>query len=354
MSLSREKSCQEYFNYCDKRLRQYPHRYPVPKFHTRYPIKRNAIDITHEHRHKEWVYSLYPSSQLRADRFLKVGKATSIVAFFYSLPTRVDRYAELIKMMVSFFILDDHTECGYGDVGRDVDQCRLMWTQFMTMFDNFKTPGSVPMSEWRPYLLGMYPVFKGISDTYTEQQRERYVHVFKEYAEGNIEETVALRDGVVFTSIEQLLEIRLKTIGARLILQTMEYAYEFCLTDSEWADPRLQELLDLSTEITVLVNDIFSFEKEALNESYDLRRMFNAVALTAILDGCSVMEAMDAIIGRIATKEERLYCVSRDILTDGQGYSPAMEMMVRCVFYYTGGNLKYTTTLDRYHMFNKA
>ena len=54
----------------------------------------------------------------------------------------------------------------------------------------------------------------------------------------------------------------------------------------------MQKYLLLANECIIFNNDIVSFEKELLESNKELERMYNVVARTAILDKCSIQDAL--------------------------------------------------------------
>ncbi|CAG2114720.1 unnamed protein product, partial [Medioppia subpectinata] len=223
---------------CDRGLRQYPHRYPTPRFHTAMPFKRNPMDITHEHRMREWVGWLYPSSQLNRRHYDMLGHSAFMTAYFYPEPIAESRYGDILKIFIHFFIIDDHTDNpSYGDVRRRVDEGRLVWGQFRAMFDEL-AGARVPMNEWKSYVVGVYPVYKEVYQALDADQRLRYVDEWQKYCDGCQEENEALSKMTDFTPItlQQYWSIRVKSIGIRPSIQLLEYLYEFHIPNWEHPD----------------------------------------------------------------------------------------------------------------------
>ncbi len=56
---------------------------------------------------------------------------------------------------MSFFIIDDHSDCYWDDFGRDRDKVPILLNQFMDMLDKLNG-NEVSMFDWKPYTFGMY------------------------------------------------------------------------------------------------------------------------------------------------------------------------------------------------------
>src|SRR5437870_1938394 len=75
-------------------------------------------------------------------------------------------------------------------------------------------------------------------------------------------------------------------------ISLIEYAQGISLTDEEWVDPDVQELLLYVVKVIYCHNDIVSFEKEWVDQGKNINRMCNVVAGTVLFDKCTVEEAM--------------------------------------------------------------
>ena len=190
-------------NECE--LSKHYRKYPLPPLNTTFPYKRNPLDKRPEIRH--WLQWNLESSVMSKEKFAKFEGTTIFTAYFYPFCSSIDRYENLVKYMVQFFVFDDHTEADWGDVARNMDEANKIWGQFDQMLDKLVSDRNIPMNGWKPYVLAMYSVFENIFDQFNDTQKTRSVDAWKSYMQGNLEETQAINSGLQFTDIEQMIKV---------------------------------------------------------------------------------------------------------------------------------------------------
>ena len=109
------------------------------------------------------------------------------------------------------------------------------------------------------------------------------------------------------------------------------------LTKEEWEQPLFQRLLQLAEDAALFDADLVSFEKELDEQKGQLHRVSNLVAATAILDKCSLEDAMNKI-GKDCQKLERETLDVMNQLVSDSKTSDEMKLYIKSLAYMLGGN----------------
>ncbi|XP_054161308.1 uncharacterized protein LOC128959391, partial [Oppia nitens] len=365
-------------NICDIKLRHYPVRYPIPKLTTRLPFKRNPLDITvGGDELNRWLYRQFPTSHISVNKYMKqVFTAKLCTAYYYPKCLDRDRYYHMLQHMIYYYIMDDKTDEPSGPLNNNnMDECRRVWSQVAKLFADISSGGGGGEGDrMESYVREIQPTFTDIYRSFNGQQWSRFVDTWLDYVNGNIEQNEAKNQR--FASLDQLLKNRRKTAGVIPTTLTLEYAYKFELPEPDWLDPRMQTLIQLATDQIILVNDLFSFEKEIManigqqslttgtgssfihndynNDSHILPQMANTVAITAVKHKCSILESQTNIIRRIEQLESEILKLVIDWETGGRQslpLSPGARQFINGLLYMVGGNCRYSLGCDRYNNF---
>ncbi|XP_054159531.1 pristinol synthase-like [Oppia nitens] len=373
-------------NICDIKLRHYPRKYPIPKFKTRFPFKRNPIDLTVADSDKlhQWLYKQFPTSYISEENYRKLAITSVLtVAYLYPLCHLKDRYYHILQHMIYFFIMDDNTEEPWGRLNSmdNMAECRRVWAQVKTLVANIsghQISSSSPVVDdddgrMEPYVRIIRPTFTNIFQSLNGQQWLRFADSWLDYCTANVEENQT-KGQQRFVSVNQVLILRRKTIGLIPTVLSLEYAYNIEIHESEWLDPRMQLLLQLLNDHIIYINDLFSFEKElksniivksntmgtGSHQSLDddrqvLPQMANTVAQTAVELNCSIPDAQTVICKRIEQLEIEMIKLVVDweqsSVNDGQSLSPGVRQFISGQLYMPGGNYRSSLGVDRYNKF---
>ncbi len=110
--------------------------------------------------------------------------------------------------MYLFFVIDDHSECGWGDFGRENSNAKQLWEQINEALDKLLyNDRHISMAKWKPYVVAYYFIWEDMCQDYNQLQRARFVKAFRDYAQGNLMEIDITKDLNRFESIEQLLDV---------------------------------------------------------------------------------------------------------------------------------------------------
>ena len=130
-------------------------------------------------------YSLTSGKRLNS-----INSAVEFAAEFHLFVEDFDKYVTLVKIIVSYFVMDDHTECEWGDGGINVEKAKAIWSQYNEALDRLSDP-NVSMGKWKPYIASFYANMEDALRAYDPDQRQRVVRIFREYADANVKETRA-------------------------------------------------------------------------------------------------------------------------------------------------------------------
>ena len=180
-------------------------KYELPPLSCSFPFKFNEFE---KNPNNEWIDWGFRSSAFTKEEFDKIKGLGTLVAHIYPLCDDINRYEILVKYFIMFFVFDDHTECKYGQIARNQDQSKRIWKQFEQMLVKLEGKQKVSMSKWEPYVLAMYAVLEDMYVTYNDLQKKRFIEVWSDYMQGNIEETNLISSGRTIANLEQLNKVK--------------------------------------------------------------------------------------------------------------------------------------------------
>lgn len=135
------------------------------------------------------------------------------------------------------------------------------------------------------------------------------------------------------------------------IFSLIEYSVEIFIPDHDWHDERIQRLMHLCNLSTIFVNDVYSFEKEYLEQNEDMSKLIvNIVGFHVLKYKCSIAEAMHRSL-EIIKECERDYKQLADSLVEDDGLSVEIKTFVQCLTAVNGGNFGLSIYCDRYNVF---
>lgn len=181
-------------------------RYKLLPPNTTFNVAMNPFD---DHPHvNDMVDHLAAFSLMPEEEYNKIREVKKITALFHPFCKDIDRYVTLVNAMQLFFILDDHTECMWGDVNRDPNKANLIWGQVKEVFDKLLYPNNfVSMAKWKPYIIALYIAMENMFQGYDRHQRQRLAQTYRNYADSNQRETLLIEQNNPVDSIEELLKV---------------------------------------------------------------------------------------------------------------------------------------------------
>lgn len=135
----------------------------------------------------------------------------------------------------------------------------------------------------------------------------------------------------------------------QLLLTLIEYSEQIYIPDQIWQDQRIQRLMELCNLCVSLANDVYSFEKEYVEQKEDMSNMnVNIVGFHVLKYKCSVTEAMKKSFD-VVKKYECQYKELADCLIKDQSISSEVKKFVVCVTAVIAGNIDLSTRCNRYN-----
>lgn len=146
-----------------------------------------------------------------------------------------------------------------------------------------------------------------------------------------------------------MLKVRIESGAMQTSLSLIEYAEQIDITDQQWYDDRFQRLMDLCSLCAIYVNDVYSFEKEYLEQNGDMSKMIlNIVGFHVIKYKCSIEEAFERSLDIIRERESE-YKTLADSLVNDDSLSDESKKFVECVTAVNGGNYGISIHCNRYN-----
>ena len=155
------------------------------------------------------VKKLHEYSLMSEMEYYKVKDVTLFTAHFHPFVTDINKYINLARVMQLFFVLDDHTECEWGDVARKGADSSEIWGQFHAMLDKVveKDNLDVTMLKWKPYILAFFIALSELCKSYSLDQIKRLIKTFRDYGSCNQKETELIGKSLLLSTYDQLFEV---------------------------------------------------------------------------------------------------------------------------------------------------
>ncbi|KAK0618895.1 isoprenoid synthase domain-containing protein [Immersiella caudata] len=159
---------------------------------------------------------------------------------------------------------------------------------------------------------GMNPIrylWQTVCDRVREGSSEAVYGCFQElhqhYFDGLLLQVEDARAGHPSTrSVEDYLKFRIRTIGVFPAFPISEYAEGVDIPEHAYRHPSIQEIMHVSAEMVILVNDIASFKKDQV-----MGVDFNIInVLQRVGDGMSIQQALDRTSEMLDDCYRRWYC----------------------------------------------
>ena len=109
-----------------------------------------------------------------------------------------------------------------------------------------------------------------------------------------------------------------------------------CVSEKDWQDPMMREAVYLSGLHVSCTNDVFSYDKEVVEENGDLSRLFYKYFVQFFItkENLTREQAKDKVVKIILDAEGKIwsldneYCSRNDITDDGK----TMMKHIHCIF----------------------
>ncbi len=179
--------------------------FEVPKFVTSFSNKYNP-NFTKELKDKCWS-KCYELSNFKDKSYMNNIKNVGYFCSFMYPDCDSFKLEVLVMLFNYIFILDDHTEYAWGEVGRDLKRANLIWKQLSKMFDKFLGEKIDRIFDWKPYVIGFYSVFDTIFQHFNEDQVKRCIKIWKDFCGGNIKESIYYNNCDLIRDIPTIIDV---------------------------------------------------------------------------------------------------------------------------------------------------
>jgi 5-epi-alpha-selinene synthase len=278
---------------------------------------------------RRWVEVHALAEGAALDDFTRIGCGTCAAAGFPDAPSEL---VQLASDQISFlFLFDD----AYAETRYRVDPQRLR-AATQPYADVAGGTGAVET-----------PFGRALADLSARARlrapaswSERYRASFLDYFEGCAREAHWRRKGEV-PSLDVYLALRRSSIGMEPMFDVMELALDRVLSPAEHASIEAVELRRLGAELSALVNDLSSLEKEEA-----LGDVCNVVIVMQAFLGSDRLRAREAIIERHDAELKRLSALEARLETTQRG-SP-LAGYARCIRQWLVGHAAWIRSSRRY------
>ena len=182
-------------------------KFKLPDLDTNYQILRNPLD--EDSRIGEWVERTFQFSGLDEKKIKKLKVTRLFTAYFLPLCSDINRYKNLVRYFVLLFILDDHTECEWGDMASDVQKAHDIWGQAMEISVKILNKEKfTSICDWKPYVVYFYSVFENICNDLNDVSKRRLFKIFNDYCLANIQQTInKIENKPTLESLEDMIKV---------------------------------------------------------------------------------------------------------------------------------------------------
>ena len=154
----------------------------MEKFICKFPIKENPLTNYLDYNkvgHEVWLIS-----GLTKEQFLKVDTVQYFTRFVFPRCSDLTRYLYLDRITIVYTLLDDHTDCEWGDVAMDPTKCKIIWGQVEQCLDKLADRQlDIPINTFKPYIIYFYETLMEMCSKLNQDQILRLVKVWKEMKE---------------------------------------------------------------------------------------------------------------------------------------------------------------------------
>ncbi|CAG2114112.1 unnamed protein product, partial [Medioppia subpectinata] len=304
-------------------------------------------------QYQQWwfEYSLHPRHHF--DR--RIGSSMiGCASLFYPHCKSAQRFENVVKWVGHLFVWDDHNDAAVGQLSHQSSLADPIFEQLRRAVNRLEglymrgDCGREPMTAWRPYVMATYAVVDAILADLNAAQRRRVIDGWRRYIDGQQLENKMI-DRQMGNTVEEIQKIRMTSGSAETMFAIIEYSDGVSVTDTEWADPRMSRLRELSNLSIQYVNDVYSFEKELHEKNGQIERMFvNLVAHYVLREGLTVGQAMEKTLHACREVETEFESLSRQV-HESADFSPDAKHYVRSLAAMIGGNHHMSATITRYN-----
>lgn len=309
----------------------------LPEIMTKIPARSHPKTAEVELQSAAWVrqhLAFAFATEQQLERFLQT-RCAYFACLIWPL-TRDEWMLDLANLSQHLFAFDD----AYGDrdgIGRDIQSAWKVFDDF------FVVMAGEPPRSGHPYALNFQEVWKRVALPMTAGQRARYRKASEDWLKDCAREIASREKGKVF-DFDTYLAVRRGSVYSTPCFPIIEHGLGIELPEDFATSPALAELHLLCTDCMILINDLFSFQKEALDGDF-----VNAVTILCMRHGLGLQQAVDRVCGILHDAEATFLEKCRDLLARSEGLRTVLGPYLTALGYYMSGLLYWARFTTRYH-----
>ncbi|RAK94265.1 terpene synthase metal binding domain protein [Aspergillus costaricaensis CBS 115574] len=227
-----------------------------------------------------------------------------------------------------------------GELKVDLDGVRRMMDELLTVMDN-----KVTFRPTDPLVVAFKSIWDRLSDSNCSAGTlRRFARSMQDYSEACIQQVIMQSrfQGSETLSVDEFIAMRRGSIATTPLFALFEYAYGLNIPDEVFECSSIKELERVSTEVTVIQNDIVSYRKEQLlDENSNLIKIY-------LRDGFSVQAAFDEAGKLLATCYRDWYLALADLPSWGEDVDAQVQTYIEGLQNVVLANIHWSFRAERY------
>ncbi|OJZ82180.1 hypothetical protein ASPFODRAFT_701161 [Aspergillus luchuensis CBS 106.47] len=228
-----------------------------------------------------------------------------------------------------------------GELKVDLDGVRRMMDELLTVMNNETT-----FRPADPLVVAFKSIWDRLSEVSASSMRtlQRFARSMQDYAESCIQQVIMQTrfQGSETLSVDEFIAMRRGSIATTPLFALFEYAYGLNIPDEVFECSSIKELERVSTEVTVIQNDIVSYRKEQVCA-------YNSNLIKIYLrDGFSVQAAFDEAGKLLATCYRDWYLALADLPSWGEDVDAQVQTYIEGLQNVVLANIHWSFRAERY------
>jgi len=309
----------------------------LPEIMTRIPARAHHKVDDIELRSAAWVrqnLAFAFASEQHLERYL-LTRCAYFACLIWPM-TRDEWMLDLANLSQYLFAFDD----AYGDragIGRDSKSAWKVFDDFFVVM-----AGDSPRSG-HPYALIFQDIWGRVALPMTAGQRSRHRKATEDWLKDCVREIASREKGMVF-DFDTYLAVRRGSVYSTPCFPIIEHGLGIELPEHFCTSRELADLHLLCTDCMILINDLFSFQKEALDGDF-----VNAVTILCMRHELGLQQAVDRVCEILHAAEGTFLEKCRDMLANNEDLRPILSPYLTALGDYMSGLLHWARLTTRYH-----
>lgn len=232
-----------------------------------------------------------------------------------------------------FFIFDEHSDKSSPNEVKD--QVAII----MDALRNSEKPR--PQGEWVGGEVARQFWERSCQNSTSQTFKRRFIKNMSDYLDGTAEQA-ADRDRSHIRDLNSYFELRRKTIGVLSSFDMLEMDME--IPDKVFEHPVIIELLALAVDLTIIANDVLSYDKEQASGDDE----HNLITIVMVAQGLDVQGAVDWAGSKHADMVKRFNKLFDEIPSYGDSIDKDVKAYMNGIAHWTGGNVQWSYESGRY------